>query len=109
MSCNLQCNNSSYQIPKVERLNNLAINVLGFQHKRKHDGTVDTKKGYFFPLHISKRKTAADTVNLLLLDNEEGGGGDKKHYVLITRLSGLLYSTTNSHKVKHFCMWCLRG
>ena len=86
----------------------MAINVLGFQHARNNDGTVNKNKGYFYPLHISRKKDAADTVDLLLLD-EEDAGGDKKHHVLIKSLSALLYDTTNSHKKKHFCMWCLRG
>ena len=77
-------------IPKVERQNNVSINVFGFEKD-------------VFPLHMTS--TRADRhVNLLLLSD-----GKKQHYTWIKRLNALLYDQNNHHERKYVCSYCLHG
>ncbi|GBM47570.1 Zinc finger protein 287 [Araneus ventricosus] len=77
------------KIPIVERLNNLRINVFGYEENA------------VFPLYVSKR-VDEECVNLLLIANEE-----TQHYCLIRNMSRLLGDLTK-HKTKHhYCYRCL--
>ncbi|GBN91892.1 hypothetical protein AVEN_35644-1 [Araneus ventricosus] len=77
------------KIPIVERLNNLRINVCGYEENE------------VFPLYVSKRADE-DCINLLLIANEE-----TQHYCLIRNMSRLLGDLTK-HKTKHrYCYRCL--
>jgi hypothetical protein len=78
------------QISKVEKQNNLAINVYGYNR-----GIV--------PYYISDK--IQDRINLMLLHNEET---DNYHYCWIKNLNRLLASQTK-HRGKHFCDRCLYG
>ena len=75
---------------KVEKQNNIRINVFGYE------------KGQPFPIHISK-ETFEDQMNLLLITEDE-----KKHYVLIKDFNAFMYNQTKHKERKHFCMYCLQ-
>ncbi|GFR66063.1 hypothetical protein ElyMa_005547700 [Elysia marginata] len=79
------------QIPKVERQNNLAINVFGWQ------------KGVIV-YHISKQHEVLRRINVLLIEEAE-----KFHYTWITDLDRLLYDQNNHREKTYFCERCLHG
>ena len=101
------------QIKKVERQNNLAINVFGVEK-----GVRDKKVVYNpFPLQLSKQPDEIPRINLLLIDKEEdkdnqgnqGNQGTRMHYAWIKDLNRLLYDQ-NLHKSRtYFCERCLHG
>ena len=116
------------QIPKVEKQNNLAINVYGYTMTKK------TEKITIFPYHLSEQPNEMARINLLLIsedvevddddDNEEGIIDEnydpdanypepeketKYHYCWIKNLNRLLYDP-NKHKGQtFFCDRCLQG
>ena len=77
------------QIGKVERQNNLAINVFGWD------------KGVIVH-HLSKQPE--ERINLLLIEK-----ADKFHYTWIKDLNRLLYDQSKHRERKHFCARCLHG
>ncbi|GBO33857.1 hypothetical protein AVEN_181548-1 [Araneus ventricosus] len=77
------------KIPIVERLNNLRINVFGYEENE------------VFPLYVSKR-IDEDSINLLLIANEE-----TQHYCLIRNMSRLLGDLTKQKTKHHYCYRCL--
>ena len=79
------------QIGKVERQNDLAINVFGWD------------KGVIVH-HISKQPEDIPRINLLLI--EKAG---KFHYTWIKNLNRLLYDQNKHREQKHFCERCLHG
>ena len=80
------------QIPKVERQNNLAINVYTWE---KEEG--------FYPLYTTD-SMEDDPILLLLIANES-----TQHYVLIKSISGLLSNRTKNKSQVHYCLRCLHG
>ena len=94
------------QIPRVEKKNNLAINVYG--------ATVSPKleKINVCPYHISEQPTERQRINLLLLSEDAEDAAEnqtKYHYCWIKNLDRLLYDQ-NKHKCKtYFCDRCLYG
>ena len=62
----------------------------------------DKPKPSFYPLRISKKKGASNTIFLLLIGDEE-----TQHYILVTDLSRLLCNGRKNKK--HYCLNCLRG
>ena len=79
------------QIPKVERRNNLAINVFGWG------------KGVIIH-QLSKQPHDTPRINLLLI--EKAG---KFHYTWVKDLNRLLYDQSKHRERKHFCERCLHG
>ena len=79
------------QIPKVERQNNLAINVFGWE------------KGVIIH-HLSKQPAKMPRIKLLL--TEKAG---KFRYTWIKDLNRLLYDQSKHQERKHFCERCLHG
>ncbi|KAK3748543.1 hypothetical protein QZH41_001377 [Actinostola sp. cb2023] len=79
------------QISKVEKQNNLAINVFGWD------------KGVIVH-HLSKQPEGIPRINTLLI--EKAG---KFHYTWITDLNRLLYDQSKHREHKHFCERCLHG
>ena len=79
------------QIPKVERQNNLAINVFGW------DKAVIVHR-------LSKQLEDIPRINLLLI--EKAG---KFHYTWIKNLNRLLNNQSKNTNRKHFCERCLHG
>ena len=80
------------QIQKVEKLNNLAINVFGWNQKE-------------VIIHrLSQRNGDVPRINLLLIEKS-----DKFHYTWIKSLSRLLYDQSKHRSRKHFCERCLHG
>ena len=79
------------QIPKVEKLNNLAINVFGW------DKGVTVNR-------LSTQPDGMPCINLLLI--EKAG---KHHFTWIKDLNRLLYDQSKYRGRKHFCERCLHG
>jgi hypothetical protein len=121
---------SATELEKVEKLNNISINVFAYEEpiltegeevdeeeeeEEDEEGTkprtkprAKRRRATFFPVFVSKNKTMPEnTVNLLLLCDD-----DNQHYVLITSLSGLLNGMNGVSKHKrltHYCYHCLHG
>ena len=79
------------QIGKVERQNDLAINVFGWD------------KGVIVH-HISKQPEDMPRTNLLLIQK-----AGKFHYTWIKNLNRLLHDQNKNGRKKHFCERCLHG
>ena len=78
------------QINKIEKQNNICINLFGYEEKQP------------FPIYISKEKFI-DHMELLLITE-----GENKHYVLIKDFNKLMFRQTKHEHRKHFCMHCLQ-
>ena len=78
------------QINKIEKQNNICINLFGYEEKQK------------FPIYISKEKYQ-DHMELLLITE-----GKNKHYVLIKDFNKFMFSQTKHEHKKYFCMYCLQ-
>ena len=78
------------QINKIEKQNNICINLFGYEEKQK------------FPIYISKEKYQ-DHMELLLITE-----GKNKHYVLIKDFNKFMFNQTKHEHRKHFCMYCLQ-
>ena len=78
------------QINKIEKQNNICINLFGYEEKQK------------FPIYISKEKYQ-DHMELLLITE-----GENKHYVLIKDFNKFMFSQTKHEHRKYFCMYCLQ-
>ena len=80
------------QINKIERQNNIALNVYGYEKA-------------VVPYHISGQPSKMPRINLLLLHDKDGN----YYYCWIKDLSRLLFDQ-NKHKGKtYFCNRCLNG
>ena len=77
------------QINKIEKQNNICINLFGYEEKQK------------FPIFISKEKFT-DHIELLLITE-----GENNHYVLIKDFDKFMFNQTKHEHRKHFCMHCL--
>ena len=82
------------QISKVEKQNDLAINVFGW----------DNAHACVIIHRLSDAALARTTVNMLLI--EKAG---KFHYTWIKDLNRLLYDQSKYQHRKHFCERCLHG
>ena len=78
------------QINKIEKQNNICINLFGYEEKQK------------FPIYISKEKFT-DHMELLLITE-----GENNHYVLIKDFNKFMFNRTKHEHRKHFCMHCLQ-
>ena len=78
------------QINKIEKQNNICINLFGYEEKQK------------FPIFISKEKFT-DHIELLLITE-----GENNHYVLIKDFNKFMFNQTKHEHRKHFCMHCLQ-
>ena len=78
------------QYNKIEKQNEININVFGYEEKQK------------YPIYVSKEKYE-DCMNLLLITENEN-----KHYVLIKDFNKFMYNQTKHKERKHFCMHCLQ-
>ena len=78
------------QINKIEKQNNIRINLFGYEEKQK------------FPIYISQEKYQ-DHMELLLINND-----GKNHYVLIKNFNKFMFDQTKNNCKKHFCMYCLQ-
>ena len=78
------------QINKIEKQNNISINLFGYEEKQK------------FPIYISKEKFI-DHMELLLLTE-----GENNHYVLIKDFNKFMFNQTKHEHRKYFCMYCLQ-
>ena len=78
------------QINKIEKQNNICINLFGYEEKQK------------FPIYISKEKYQ-DHMELLLITE-----GENKHYVLTKDFNKFMFNQTKHEHRKYFCMYCLQ-
>ena len=78
------------QINKIEKQNNICINLFGYEEKQK------------FPIYISK-ENYQDHMELLLITEDEN-----KHYVLIKDFNKFMFGQTKHEHKKYFCMNCLQ-
>ena len=78
------------QINKIEKQNNICINLFGYEENQK------------FPIYISKEKYQ-DHMELLLITE-----GENKHYVLIKDFNKFMFNQTKHEHRKYFCMYCLQ-
>ena len=77
-------------IPKIEKMNNIAINVFGYENKTT------------FPVFLSSNQTE-NPLNLLLISND-----NKRHYTYIKDFNRFMYKKNKHHCKKHFCISCLQ-
>ena len=82
------------QMPKVERLNNLAINVFGY-----------SKQAGIHPLYLSKDHTR-DPINLLMI-TEVKDGKTISHYCWIRDFNRLCFNQNKHHGKTFFCTRCI--
>ena len=75
---------------KIEKQNNININVFGYENKQP------------YPIYVSKEKYD-NQMNLLLITENEN-----KHYILIKDFNSFMYNKTKHKERKHFCMHCLQ-
>ena len=86
------------QINKLEKQNNLSINVYGPKVSFDNKLTI-------FPYYISDQPKDIKRINLLLISEEENN-----HYCWIKNLNRLLCNQNNKHNEQtHFCDRCLYG
>ena len=78
------------QYNKIEKQNNIRINVFGYEAKQP------------YPIYISKEKFD-DQLDLLLLTEEENS-----HYCLIEDFNRFMCNQTEHKEKKHFCKFCLQ-
>ena len=78
------------QFNKIEKKNNIRINVFSYEEKQP------------YPIYVSKEKFE-DHIELLLITKDEN-----KHYVLIKDFNKFMYQQTKRKERKHFCMHCLQ-
>ena len=78
------------QYNKIEKQNEININVFGYENKQP------------YPIYVSKEKYK-NHMELLLITEKEN-----KHYVLIKDFNRFMYNKTKHEHRKHFCMHCLR-
>ena len=78
------------QYNKIEKKNEVNINVFGYEDKQP------------YPIYVSKEKYE-DHMELLLITKDE-----KKHYVLIKDFNKFMFNQTKHKNKKHFCMHCLQ-
>ena len=83
-----------YQIPKIEKQNNININLFGYEEKN------------VYAIYISKADNS-DHVELLYTEGKYNGE-ERQHYSLIKDFNRLMCHFTKHKGKKHFCMHCLQ-
>ena len=78
------------QYNKIEKQNEININVFGYENKQ------------LYPIFVSKEKYNRQMNLLLITENEN------KHYVLIEDFNRFMFNQTKYEGKKHFCMNCLQ-
>ena len=78
------------QYNKIEKKNEVNINVFGYEDKQP------------YPIYVSKEKYE-NHMEILLITKDE-----KKHYVLIKDFNKFMFNQTKNKNKKHFCMHCLQ-
>ena len=75
---------------KIEKQNEININVFGYENKQP------------YPIFVSKEKYDRQMNLLLITEN------DNKHYMLIKDFNRFMFNQTKYEGKKHFCMHCLQ-
>ena len=79
------------QYNKIEKQNNIRVNVFGYEEKQP------------YVIYVSKEKFNS-CLNLLLITE-----GEVWHYCLLKDFNKFMYNQTKHKGRKHFCMYCLQG
>ena len=79
------------QYNKIEKQNEININVFGYENKQP------------YPIHVSKEKYEKHMELLLITEDKN------KHYALIEDFNTFMYNKTKHKERKHFCMYCIQG
>ena len=82
---------SMKDIPKIEKIFNVSINVFG------HRGSD------IYPIQVSKEQHSTKHVDLLYTNDEK-----TNHYVLIKNFNKLNFKITKHNKKQHFCRYCIQ-
>ena len=82
------------QIPKIEKQNNININLFGYEEKK------------VYPIYISKAENS-NHVEMLYTEGQYEGE-ERQHYSLIKDFNRLMFHFTKQKGKKHFCMHCLQ-
>ena len=86
-------NVSIKDVPKIEKLNNIKINIHAWE------------KALQGCIYNNPKVLAEKTINLLLVVNSQG----ERHYCGIPSLSRLYFHTKTSHNMQHMCERCIRS
>ena len=78
------------QYNKIEKQNNIRVNVFGYEENQP------------YVIYVSKEKFNS-CLNLLLITE-----GEAKHYCLIKDFNKFMHNQTKHKGKKHFCMYCLQ-
>ena len=78
------------QYNKIEKQNNIRVNVFGYEERQP------------YVIYVSKEKFNS-CLNLLLITE-----GEVKHYCLLKDFNKFMYNQTEHKERKHFCMYCLQ-
>ena len=78
------------QYNKIEKQNEININVFGYENKKP------------YPIYTSTEKFEDHMESLLITENES------KHYVLMKDFDRFIFNQTKHKNKKHFCMHCLQ-
>ena len=78
------------QYNKIEKQNEININVFGYENKQP------------YPIHVSKEKYEKHMELLLITEDKN------KHYVLIENFNRFMFNQTKHEHKKNFCMHCLQ-
>ena len=78
------------QYNKIEKQNNIRVNVFGYEENQP------------YPIYVSKEKFNS-CLNLLLITEGEVG-----HYCLLKDFNKFMYNQTKHKGRKHFCMYCFQ-
>ena len=78
------------QYNKIEKQNEININVFGYENKQP------------YPIFVSKEKYDRQMNLLLITEN------NNKHYMLIKDFNRFMFNQTKYEGIKHFCMHCLQ-
>ena len=78
------------QYNKIEKQNNIRVNVFGYEEEEP------------YVIYVSKEKFNS-CLNLLLITE-----GEVKHYCLLKNFNKFMHNQTKHKGRKHFCMYCLQ-
>ena len=78
------------QYKKIEKQNEININVFGYENKQP------------YPIYVSKEKYEKHMELLLITEDKN------KHYVLIKDFNRFMTNQTKHNGIKHFCIYCLQ-
>ncbi|XP_063691291.1 uncharacterized protein LOC134823687 [Bolinopsis microptera] len=92
------------EIGKVEKLNDVSINVFGWDDGTILKGEPSKLNQGFYPIRLCQNPNSETCINILLGENDR-----TSHWVWIQDLSALLCGQSKNTHAKFCCVRCLRG